>query len=128
MKIGEIRRGDTVRVALRAGHQLEPDPFGHMAPPAKPRRARGYSTTALYGFVLANDPQAGTITVNLQRAADKIYAVATIPYAGILVLQYVIPQGRPYRETAPAQHPGGQALGTRMPQLFPQPNLIRVRF
>lgn len=126
--VRELTAGNQVRVVLKAGHQLEPDPFGAAAPPLKPRHTRGYSVTTFYGFVLSNDPLNGTMTLDLQRGPNAQHVTGTVPYKGIKVLQLVVSKGRPVVETAPKIHPGAKALGTRMAQLFQQPYLIPVSF
>lgn len=126
--VRELVAGNQVRVALKAGHQLVPDPFGKAAPPRRARRARGYEVTVFYGFVMGNDPAAGSMTLELQRGPNAEHVTATVPYAGIKALQIVVSRGRPVVETAPKSHPGAKALGTRMAQLFQQPYLLPVSF
>lgn len=128
INVRDLKPGNQVRVVIKAGHQLEPDHHGGAAPAPRPRIARGYSITTFYGFVLANDPLNGTMTLDLQRGPNDQHVVGVVPYKVIQVLQYVVPKGRPVVETAPKIHPGAKALGTRMAQLFQQPYLLPVSF
>lgn len=128
--ISKLRSGDQLRIALKAGHGIEPNHRGHYRAPAKARRALGYTRTTFYAYLESNDPVNGSMQVTLQDlvvATGKSYS-ATVSYNDILVLQQVVPYGRPVVETAPKTHPGAQALGTKMSQLFPQPYLIPVSF
>lgn len=128
MHIREIKAGDSLRVALKAGHQFDPLPDGTAQHPAKPRRAFGYSTTTLYAYVISNDPAGGSMVINFQYGPNRQYASARLSYAAIRTMQFVISKGRPVVETAPKSHPGAQALGTKMAQLFQQPYLVPVTF
>lgn len=127
--IGDLGPGTQLRIALKAGHQVDSNPYGKMFTPKKPRRAFGFSRTAFYAFLISNNSDTGTLCVDIQDLVntEKILN-ATFNYGDILSIQQVIPQGRPVVETAPKGHPGGAALGTKMAQLFPQPFLIPVLF
>lgn len=128
--VSKLKAGDQVKISLKAGYGVEADSAtGLMSSPKKGRRALGYTRTTFYGWLMSNDPSHGTMTVSLQ---DMVFPhtniVATVLYKNILHLQQVVPQGRPVVETATKIHPGSQALGTKMSQLFPQPYLIPVTF
>lgn len=128
--VSKLRSGDQLRIALKAGHGIEPSHRGHYQSPAKARRALGYTRTTFYAYMQSNNPTDGTMEVTIQDmvvATGQSYS-ATVKYSDILVLQQVVPYGRPVVETAPKTHPGAQALGTKMAQLFPQPYLIPVTF
>jgi hypothetical protein len=130
MHVSQLQNGAQLRIALKAGHAVEPDPTGLYQAPSKPRRARGFSRTTFYAYLQTNDPTNGNMTVSMQdmiTALGRSYTVI-VKYTDILVLQQVVPYGRPVVETAPKTHPGAQALGTKMSQLFPQPYLIPVTF
>lgn len=130
LHVSKLRNGDQLRIALKAGCGIEPDHKGLFQTPTKHRAARGYTRHTFYAYLQSNDPQSGTMTVTIQdmvTALNRSYT-AVIQYTDILVLQQVVPYGRAVVETAPASHPGAQALGTRMSQLFPQPYLIPVQF
>jgi hypothetical protein len=128
--ISKLRNGDQLRIALKAGHGINPDHQGIFQPPNKQRSARGYTRTTFYAYLQSNDPVAGKMVVTIQdmvTALGRSYT-ANIEYSSILILQQVVPYGRPVVETAPVSHPGAKALGTKMSQLFPQPYLIPVLF
>ena len=131
MHISQLKQGDQLRIALKAGHGVEPGHNGVYQTPPKRRSARGFTRMTFYAFMQANDPVNGQMTVSLQETNPAIQPssyTAVINYSDILVLQQIVPQGRPVVETAPKTHPGAQALGTKMSQLFPQPYLIPVTF
>jgi hypothetical protein len=127
--VRELKGGDQLRIAMKAGMQMEPNFDKTAQSPAKSRRARGYSRTTFYAYLISNDPINGKMVVNYQDfIVGGNYFTATVEYKSILYLQRVVSRGRPVVETAPKKHPGAKALGTRMAQLFQQPYLVPVLF
>lgn len=127
--VTELRPGDQLRVAMKAGYHIEQDHTGYATSPRKGTKASGFARTVFFAFVVANDPQAGQMVVNVQETqAHRPPYSATLLYKNIRFLEYVVQPGWPLVETAPAQHPGAKALGTKMTQLFPQPRLVAVSF
>jgi len=127
--IRTLKAGDQLRIAMKAGAQLEPAFDKTAQSPNKWRRARGYSRAVCDAFVISNDPENGKMVVNYQDfIVGGNYFVATVEYKNIANIRKVIPEGRPVVETAPVKFPGYKALGTRMSQLFPQPYLVTVIF
>lgn len=128
--VSKLQAGAQLRIALKAGLGIEPDHTGTYQRQGKPRRARGYTRTTFYAYLQSNDPVSGTLTVTIQdlvTATGKQYT-ARFKYSDVLIMQQVVPQGRPVVETAPKSHPGAAALGTKMAQLYTQPYLIPVLF
>lgn len=130
INIKDLASGAQLRISMKAGMQLEPMFDKTMHTPNKHRMARSYSRTTFFAYLMSNDPQNGRMIVNIQEINTSLpnYYVATVEYKNILRIQRVVSRGRPVVETAPKNHPGAQALGTKMAQLYQQPYLVPVLF
>jgi len=129
INIRNLPVGAQLRVAMRAGRQIDQDHTGFAQSVGKPRMSRSYSRHTFYAFLLQNDPANGTLTMSIQGyPSQNMTFSAKIKYGDISILQRVVPSGRPVVENTPKSHPGSAGLGTRYAQLFQQPYLVRVLF
>lgn len=137
--IAQLREGDVLRIAMRAGRHLEPvvSPRGRqprLIARERSRAARNSSRTVFMGFVTGNAPTTGTLSLQVPHRANasREHYAATVNYVDILTVQKFI---TPTREPRPVpvgggpravRHPGVIAKGVLDSPGFPR--LIQVRF
>jgi hypothetical protein len=119
----DVRQGDVLRIALYAGHHLNPTPYYKLTT-GKPRAAKNVSRTTVLGYVTANDSGNGKLTASVQGGNSRDYYTATIPYTA---MQYVHRQITPRKvQSLPASRPGLAAHG--MPYARPLWRYQKVKF
>jgi hypothetical protein len=135
--ISQVSVGDVLRIAMKAGRQLEPRPSRRgaqhrLVSPAISRVARNTARTVFHGYVTGNDPQHGVLNLQVaQRETMRDHFAALVNYGDILRVQKFItpakvrsvPVGGGPRAV---RHPGVQALGVDAPRGFQR--LVQVRF
>lgn len=127
----ELRAGDIVKIAMRAGYHINPIPTANGPPrgrsPRKGESADGFSRTVFFGYITKNTPVNGFLDLAIQkrRNTPREHLDGRVLYKNILYIYITLSDVQPLIETAPISHPGAIAKGTlRRPRA---PTLIRVR-
>lgn len=109
--ITEVKHPDVLRIAMKPGYHLVP--YMHLserrAASGRPRAAKNTSRTVFLGYVLANNPQNGLLTLDIQDR-DRTHMTAFVEYAHILVIQRYITPARLIPDQG--SRPGSHAFGT----------------
>lgn len=137
--ISQLKDGDVVRIAMKAGRHLEPIPMRkglqHRLEPVRVgRMARGHSQTVFLGNITSNNRTQGVLEMQVHyRSWGQTLFHATVPYKDIKVIQkYITPAIRQTRRI----EVGGGPNAIRRPGILAKGfydsagfmNLIQVRF
>jgi hypothetical protein len=123
--ISELKQADVVRIAMKAGHHLNPSSTVEglkLTVVPKERAAKSFSRTVFLGYIMQNLPIQGKLILDVDGRTKYEHYTATVPYVCIANIQRYTTPG----DWIPDQgsRPGSHALGTVRPGFM---KLVAVR-